>query len=447
MHKKFDLIVIGGGSGGLATAVKAASLGAKCAIIEPHHLGGTCVNVGCVPKKLMWLASHQAMALRHAKDYGFDAVQVKLHWTELVAKREAYIQKLRNHYQQKLATHEITHFSFLAEFKDPKTVIAGQDALSAPHIVIATGSQSQFPKIEGAMLGIDSDGFFALKAPPKRVAVVGAGYIALELAGMLQGFGCETHLVFRHPSVLRQFDASLSEGILQRYQQLGVYINKEYTPVSLQAINDKLSLQCENHLVLSDLDTVIWAIGRTPNTQALQLEKAGIKLTSHNAIFVDKFQNTNVPGIYALGDVTGQKALTPVAIAAGRRLALRLFGSQPDSHLDYDNIPSVIFSHPPIGTVGLSEKEALEKFGDIKVYQTEFTPMSEAMLTSSIKTLMKLITTKSDGKVVGCHIIGNGADEMLQGFAVAIKMGATKADFDNTVAIHPSSAEELVTLN
>lgn len=447
MHKKFDLIAIGGGSGGIATVNKAAQWGAKCALIEFQALGGTCVNVGCVPKKIMWLASHAASHLHEAVGYGFSAITPSLDWSELVAKRQAYIDKLHIAYATRLTKNQVELIHGKAKFLTANTVAVGEDTFEAPHIVIATGGTPSWPRLPGAELGIDSDGFFALTKQPSRVAVVGAGYIAVELAGMLASFGSETFLVFRHDKVLREFDVMLNEKLMENYQQLGVNLKPKFIPKALSRHLGKLSLSAEDEQKIEGLDTVIWAIGRSPNTSELNLSAANLSLAPNGTISVDAYQNTAVAGIYAIGDVTGHKALTPVAIAAGRRLATRLFGKNTNSKLDYENIPSVVFSHPPIGTVGLTEQEARQKHGDdLKIYQTSFTSMSQALLPHPLRTSMKLITVRSTDKVIGCHVIGDGADEMLQGFALAIKMGATKADFDNVVAIHPTSAEELVTL-
>ncbi len=447
MHKKFDLIAIGGGSGGIATANKAAQLGARCAVIESHLLGGTCVNVGCVPKKIMWLGSNMAISMREAPGYGFAPALIQFDWPTLVTKRQAYINQMHVNYEKKLTKNQVEIIHGQAQFTSKNTLLVGEDILEAPHIVIASGGKPRWPTIPGDALGIDSNGFFALKTQPKKVAVVGSGYIAVELAGMLNAFGCTTSLIFRQESLLRLFDPLLSQKLMQAYQLQGIELKAHHVPVSLEKANGSLTLSFSNNEKLSGFDTVIWAIGRHANTTELHLEKAGINIHENGTIIVDAYQNTNVPGVYAIGDVTGHKELTPVAIAAGRHLARRLFGNEPNSKLDYHNIPSVVFSHPPIGSVGLTEPQARTKFGeDIRIYQTEFTPMSQSMLTHPHKTAMKLITVASTDKVVGCHLFGDGVDEMLQGFALAITMGATKADFDNVVAIHPTSAEELVTL-
>lgn len=446
MNQQYDLIVIGAGSGGIATAIRAAKLGARCVVVEANQLGGTCVNEGCVPKKLTWLVSNMATAFHQAQGLGFEPVQAKLDWSRFVQKRQEYIQRLHDIYAQKLKTHQVDLILGVGQFIGPHQVQVDQTVLEAPHIVIATGGRPQIPPIEGAKLGIDSDGFFALKQLPKRVMVVGGGYIGLELAGMLAALGSQTYLAFRQPKVLRTFDPMISKSIMEIYQQQ-LTLLPEHIPLALRAVENHFILDFQDKPSSPPVDLVIWAVGRALNTAALNLAALPLLTNAHGAIDVDRWQNTSQPGIYAIGDVTGQKALTPVAIAAGRRLATRLFGHDPQSHLDYHLIPSVVFSHPPIGTVGLTEPQAREKYlDDVIIFQTRFTPMSQALLPHPYPMSMKLIVQKSSDKILGCHIVGEGADEMLQGFAVAIKMGATKQDFDNTVGIHPTAAEELVTL-
>lgn len=447
MHKNFDLIAIGAGSGGLAAVTRAAKLGASCAIIEPNLLGGTCVNVGCVPKKIHWLAANLANALEHANDYGFPKASTTLDWAILVAKRQAYIEKLQALYLKRLEHNGIILIREHAHFVSPQLIQAGEWQLTAPHIIIATGSTPKLPQGIDPELASNSDGFFALKALPKRVAVVGAGYIAVELAGMLNAYGCETSLLFRHDTLLREFDPFLGQCLIGAYSQQGLTLLPNHVPHTLTGTPGNLTLQCVDKPSLTGLDAVFFATGRAPNTLTLNLPAAGISVNTQGAIPVDNYQNTTVPGVYAIGDVTGKKALTPVAIAAGRHLAMRLFDNQPESHLDFDTIPSVVFSHPPLGTVGMTEPEARKQFdNNIKIYQTSFTPMCEAFSSSPIKSSMKLVTHLDSGKILGCHLFGHNVDEILQGFAVAIKMGATQSDFNQTVAIHPTSAEELVTL-
>jgi len=446
VDSQFDYLVIGAGSGGLATALKAAQCGAKVALIEDNLIGGTCVNVGCVPKKIMWLASNMATSLKEAHDYGFEFSTPALDWTTLVSKREAYIQKLHHLYLQKIQQHGVTFIKGKAQFESNQQIHVNGKTFEAPHITIATGGLPRWPDITGANYGICSNGFFDLPSLPKRVAVVGAGYIALELAGMLKSFGCDTTLIYRHNRILRNFDSMLSEKMQQHCQTLKIHLKANHTPIALEKHLDNLTILCEEKKAVSHFDTVIWAIGREANIFSLNLNNTEVALAKNGAITVDEFQNTSVSGIYAIGDVTTQPALTPVAVAAGRRLAQRLFGDDKQP-LMQENIPSVLFSHPPIGTVGLSEQQAREKYGDdLKIYQNEFTPMSQAMCQHPIKTTMKLITVASTQKVVGCHMVGVNVDEILQGFVVAMNLGATKQDFDNTIAIHPTSAEELVTM-
>ncbi|MBS0287111.1 MAG: glutathione-disulfide reductase [Proteobacteria bacterium] len=448
MNKKYDLIAIGGGSGGIATVNKASQWGAKCALVEASTLGGTCVNVGCVPKKITWLASEQALLLKEASAFGFPPAATTMNWQSFVSHRQAYIKKLHQAYEKKLLSNQVTLIQGLARFCGPHQLQVGNDIIEAPHIVISTGGKPTLPPLPGAHLAIDSDGFFALQSLPKRVAVLGAGYIAVELAGMLNALGCDTTLAFRHEKVLRKFDVLLSDRLIQAYTQQGIVLKAHHVPKRLDKMPDNsLSITFENDQILTGFDCVIFAVGRHPNSEQLNLISAGLVPEKNGTIGVDAFQNTRVSGIYAIGDVTGRKELTPVAIKAGRLLAARLFGNQPQSKLNYDNIPSVVFSHPPIGTVGLTEQEAKDRYGDdLRIYQTQFTPMSQSFFAHPQKTSMKLITVASTDKVIGCHLIGDGADEMLQGFALAITMGATKADFDSVVAIHPTSAEELVTL-
>ena len=449
MATEFDLICIGGGSGGIASARRAVEYGAKCLVIEENKIGGTCVNVGCVPKKVMWNASYIAEMLAYAKDYGFEGARsYTFNWHALEREREAYIGRLNDIYNKALAKHDISYVEGRAVFSGPGRVQVGEKEYTAPHITIAVGGRPTWPNIPGQELGIDSDGFFALKSQPKRVAVVGAGYIAVELAGVLHHLGTDTTLVIRKENFLRTFDPMIHTTLKEIMVDQGLKVEPLFTPHMLEQSHDGLVLSSRDGKRLRGFDQVIWAIGRTPNVDYLGIDKIGLGLDERGYIAVDAYQNTDVKGVYAIGDVTGQAELTPVAIAAGRRLAMRLFDGQKKAYLEYDNIPSVVFSHPPIGSIGLTEPEAIDKHGrdNIKVYTARFNNMFYAVSTHKVPTAMKLICLGEKEKVIGCHIIGEGADEMLQGFAVAIKMGATKADFDNTVAIHPSSAEELVTM-
>jgi glutathione reductase (NADPH) len=448
MTQHYDLIAIGGGSGGLSVAERAARYGAKCAVVEKGPLGGTCVNVGCVPKKVMWFGASIAHTMTEAASYGFEIVEKRFDWGRLKASRDAYVKGINAWYHTYLSDSNIDEIAGKARFVDVRTIeVAGQQ-YSADHIVIAPGGAPMIPATEGAEFGISSDGFFELEQLPRRTAVVGSGYIAVELAGMLNALGSDVTMLLRREHLLRNFDATLRENLMEEMLGDGIDIlARTQVKRVLREADGCLCIECENGQRLEGFDELIWAIGRYPLTQDLNLQAAGVVVDDQGYIPTDKFQQTNVEAVYAIGDVTGQAQLTPVAIAAGRRLSDRLFGGMPDRHLAYETIPTVVFSHPPIGTVGLTESVARDLHGaSVKVYQTRFTAMYNALTERKQKTAMKLVTVGAQEKVVGCHVIGPGADEMLQGFAVAIRMGASKKDLDDTVAIHPTSAEELVTM-
>lgn len=446
--QSFDLIVLGGGSGGLAAAQRAAEYGARVALFEPGRLGGTCVNVGCVPKKVMWNAAALGHALQHAPHYGFTVPGREHDWSKLKQGRDEYVKRLNGIYARNLEQKSIMtitspgHFTSRTEVAD-----AAGNAYRAAHIVIATGGYPNLPTIAGAELGITSDGFFELARLPEKVAVVGSGYVAVELAGVLHALGSEVSLFVRFDGVLRRFDDMLSERLQHEMGAAGIDIVTHAVPKALSQ-SDRLELSTADGRRFGGFDTVLWAIGRSPNTAGLQLSEAGVQCNADGYIVVDAYQNSSASGVYAVGDVTGQAELTPVAIAAGRRLADRVFGGQTERRLSYDVIPTVVFSHPPIGTVGLSEQDAAERFPrqPIRVYKSEFVPMFHALTEEKPLTAMKLVTVGPEERVVGCHMIGPGAEEMTQGFAVALSMGARKSDFDDTIAIHPTSAEELVTM-
>lgn len=450
MNNHFDYLVIGGGSGGIASARRAASYGARVALIEAGRIGGTCVNVGCVPKKVMWNASQVAEVLAQAPRYGFDVSRRGFDWAALKAERDAYIERLNGIYHRNLDVSGVTEIQGAARFSaEPHTVMVDETPYTADHILIATGGRPLVPTLPGAELGITSDGFFELAEQPHQVVVVGGGYIAVEFAGLLNALGSEVTLLLRGETALREFDPTLRETLMEEMQNAGVNI---LTCIHLERLErddtGRITLCSAGDQRFHGFDTVIWAIGRGPMSDRLDLAKGGVHTDSNGFITTDAFQNTNIAGIYAVGDVTGRAALTPVAIAAGRRLADRLFGGKADAHYDYENIPTVVFSHPPIGTIGMSEDQAREMYGEgaVKVYHSRFTNMFYAVSPHKSPTVVKLVTAGEQEKIVGCHIIGDHADEMIQGFAVAIKMGARKADFDNTTAIHPTAAEELVTL-
>lgn len=462
----FDYLVIGGGSGGVSSAKRAAQLyGKKVAIVEGARWGGTCVNVGCVPKKIMFQAANLYQSILHdvkAYEISLTGTKPEFDWGALKEKRDAYIARLNSIYLNGLQSAGVTVIEGWASFKDAHTIQVNMNdgfsqTVTAEHIVIASGGKPLVPSGNGIQEHtITSDGFFELSEQPKKAVVVGAGYIAVELAGVLNSLGTETHLVIRKHKALREFDPIISDFLDQEMVQQGIHIHRNTSGVEkVELVNGGLkTVTCVNGDVIDGADIVLMAPGRVPNIECLGLDKAGVALkegTPH--IQVDEYQNTNVPGIYALGDVAGLIELTPMAIAAGRRLTDRLFGDMADAKASYELVPTVVFSHPTVGTIGLTEPQAIEKYGkdNLKIYNSTFVNLYYSMFShmqpaEKPKTIVKMICAGETELVVGLHIIGMGADEMLQGFGVAMKMGATKADFDATVAIHPTAAEEVVTL-
>lgn len=450
MAQHFDYICLGAGSGGIASANRAAMRGAKVLLIEAKALGGTCVNVGCVPKKVMWYGAQVAEAMHlYAKDYGFDVSVNKFDWNKLVESREAYIERIHGAYDRGLDSNGVTLVRGYGRFVDNNTIEVNGEHYSADHILIATGGTPTIPNIPGAEYGIDSDGFFALNEQPKRVAVVGAGYIAVEVAGVLHALGSETHLFVRKHAPLRNFDPMLSEALMESMATDGPSLHTHSIPESVTKNADgSLTLKLENGESY-EVDTLIWAIGRRPSTDKIGLENTDVKLNDKGYVVVDAQQNTTAAGIYCVGDIIeGGIELTPVAVKAGRLLSERLFNGMTDAKMDYSLVPTVVFSHPAIGTMGLTEPEAIAQYGEenVKVYNSGFTSMYTAVTAHRQACKMKLVCAGKEEKVVGIHGIGYGMDEILQGFGVAIKMGATKADFDAVVAIHPTGAEEFVTM-
>ncbi|MCY7074664.1 glutathione-disulfide reductase [Streptococcus oralis] len=446
--REYDIIAIGGGSGGIATMNRAGEHGAKAAVIEEKKLGGTCVNVGCVPKKIMWYGAQIAESFHHyGPDYGFTSSDVQFDFAKLRQNREAYIDRARSSYDGSFKRNGVDLIEGRAHFVDSHTVSVNGELIRAKHIVIATGARPNIPTIPGAELGGSSDDVFAWEQLPESVAILGAGYIAVELAGVLHALGVKTDLFVRRDRPLRGFDSYIVEGLVNEMEKTGLPLHTHKVPVKLEKSEQGITIHFEDGSSHT-ASQVIWATGRRPNVDGLELEKAGVTLNERGFIQVDEYQNTVVDGIYALGDVTGEKELTPVAIKAGRTLSERLFNGKTSAKMDYSTIPTVVFSHPAIGTVGLTEEEAIKEYGQdhIKVYKSSFASMYSAVTNHRQESRFKLITAGADEKVVGLHGLGYGVDEMIQGFAVAIKMGATKADFDATVAIHPTASEEFVTM-
>lgn len=451
MAKHYDYLVIGGGSGGIASANRAGEHGAKVGIIEAKDIGGTCVNVGCVPKKVMWYVSNLIRDIDHYADgYGLEfSEEPTLNFKTLKKNRDEYIEFLHGAYQSGFDSNGVELIRGYAKFVDNHTVDVDGEEYTADHILIATGGRPKRLDIPGAEYGIDSDSFFDLEELPESAAVIGGGYIGVELSGLLRTFGVDTHLFEFLPSVLDTFDTVIKEGYMELAEREN-FADKIHTNASVNKVEkngEKYILHFEDGST-HETDLVLWATGRAPNVENINLDKAGIELTDHGHVKVDKFQNTTADNIYAVGDVLGILNLTPVAIAAGRRLSERLFNNKEDLFLDYTNIPSVVFTEPPIGTVGLTEEKAIEAYGEenIKTYTSSFTSMHSSISDNRERANFKLVCEGEDERIVGLHGIGAGMDEILQGFGVAVKMGATKADFDDTVAIHPTAAEEFVTM-
>lgn len=443
----FDLIVIGGGSGGLAGAFRAASYGARVALLEPTELGGTCVNVGCVPKKAMWLAAELSQRIAMGSTLGFDTPPPTLDWKEFIVHRQRYIAGIHASYMKRLDESGVVLMPCRGRLRDANTVVnADGVALQAGHLLIATGGHPVRPDIPGAALGKVSDEFFSLCAAPPRVAIIGGGYVAVELAGVLQSLGSQVEVFVRGPRLLDGFDTQITDELAADMRQHGVRLHFGHAVAALESAPDKgVVLRAEDGTRTDRFDEVIFATGRRASTRDMGLEAAGVALDAKGFVQVDARQDTNIAGIHAVGDVTGQAALTPVAIAAARRLMDRLFGGQSEARFDYSGIPTVVFSHPPVGTVGLSEADARARYGDaVHVLTTRFRPMLHALADSPQRSLFKLVCVGEDRRVVGLHLLGEGADEMLQGFAVALKKGITLADLHDTVALHPTSAEEVV---
>ncbi len=445
--KDFDLIVIGGGSGGLAGAFRAASHGARVALLEPGALGGTCVNVGCVPKKAMWLAADLAQRFRQAEALGFEAGRPVLDWPEFIINRQGYIHDIHASYRRRLDEAGIVLVCSRGRLLGQGRVVTEDGLqLQAPHVLLATGGHAVRPDLEGAELGGVSDDFFDWTHAPARVAVVGGGYVAVELAGVLQALGSQVELLVRGGRLLKGFDEELARVLTEDYRQHGIHVRLENEIGRMQALDDgRIQAFDATGTALEPFDKVLFATGRRPNTATLGAEQAGVALRASGHVEVDAYQNTCAMGVYAVGDVSSELALTPVAIAAARRLMDRLFDGKTESRLDYELVPTVVFSHPPLGTVGMTEEQARQRHGDaVKVFRSGFRPMLHALAGSPQRSLFKLVCVGDEETVVGLHLLGEGSDEILQGFAVAIKRGITRRDLEDTVAIHPTSAEEIV---
>lgn len=441
----YDLFVIGAGSGGVRAARVSAELGARVAIAEEYRVGGTCVIRGCVPKKLMTYAAHYREDFADAVGYGWDEAAPSFDWSRFIAAKDREIDRLNGLYRKTLEKHGVTLFESRATLEDAHRVRVGDRTVSAETILIATGGAPHFPDTPGIEHAISSNEVFHLDALPRHIVIVGGGYIAVEFAGIFHGLGAKVTLVYRGERILRGFDGDLRRHLedSMRAQGIDILCEEDIAEISKTGAGLTATLKSGGRL---DCDRILYATGRRPNTKGLGLEKAGVRLAQNGAIPVDEFSRTEVENIYAVGDVTDRVALTPVAIKEGHAFALTRFGGREVSP-DHRDVASAVFSSPPIGTVGLSEEEAKQKYDKADIYVSDFKPMKNTLSGREQRALTKIVVDPESDRVLGMHMIGPDAPEIIQGFAVALKMGLRKADLDRTVAIHPTSAEEFVLMS
>lgn len=448
MSQRFDLIVLGAGSGGLSVAQHATRLGARVALFDPDALGGTCVNRGCVPKKAMWFAAQMADMHRLAADFGFETTPMRLDWARFRQLRDRYIAGIRNRYETRLHAAGIQVIAEAAHLLSADTVATATGLrASAPQIVIATGAHPRRLDVPGFELGMLSDDIFTLESPPQRIAIVGGGYVAVEFACVLHALGCMVDLLVRE-DLLSGFDIELVEVLSTQMQAHGIRIVRNTHVTAAHGQPGAITLETADGAEYGAFDALLWAVGRVPNSGGMGLEQVGVACDERGHVLVDVYQNTSVPGICAVGDVTDRKPLTPVAVAAGRALAERLVGGDPDAKFDDSAIPSVLFAEPPLGMVGLTERQARARHGDaVSVHSGRYTPLQWMVAGRSDQSVIKLVCIGADRKVVGIHVMGPGSDELLQGFAVAMQNGLYWRDLKAAIAIHPTAAEELLLLH
>ena len=460
----FDLFVIGAGSGGVRASRVAASLGARVAVAEERYLGGTCVNVGCIPKKLLVYASEFSDAFEDSAGFGWTVGERRFDWNTLIANKNVEIARLNGIYENLLINSGVKILRSRARIIDAHTIETAGDRFTTKYILVATGGWPTVPRIPGAELAITSNEAFYLDRVPERVVIVGGGYIALEFAGIFHGLGAQVTVIHRGKVFLRGFDDDMRFALAAEMRKRGIDLRFETLVSRIDQSADGALIDRSDrgaghlgqsadggvHVTLSqgeavDASLIMFATGRAANTRGIGLENLGVMLDGVDAIVVDRYSCTSVDNVYAIGDVTNRKNLTPVALAEGRAVAETLFGKRAMS-VDYDNVPSAVFSQPPIGTVGLTEAEARERYGEVDIYKSNFRPLKHTLSGRDERTLMKLIVDRKTERVVGCHMMGTDAGEIIQGFAVALQCGATKAQFDATIAIHPTAAEEFVTM-
>jgi glutathione reductase (NADPH) len=440
----YDLFVIGAGSAGVRAARTAARLGARVAVAEQSRLGGTCVNLGCVPKKLLVYASDFSRDFQDARGFGWTVGERRFDWPELIRRKDAELERLNRHYAKLLHGSGVEVLQGRAQLLGPNAVQLGAREIRARHLLVATGSRPRVPELRGAELGCVSDQMFGLAALPERALIVGGGYIAVEFAGILHGLGVEVRICHRGDQLLRGFDADVREFVTEAIRAQGIDISCGSELVAVERAGAGLSAHFASGAQLST-DLVLFATGRVPNTRGLGLEEVGVPLDPHGAIVVDAFGRTALPSVHAVGDVIDSLGLTPSAIAEGQAVAERLFGGRSEP-ADREGVPSAVFGHPEVAFVGLSEEQARARHGALRIFRARFRPMKTTLSDRPERGLMKLVVDAASDRVLGVHVVGPEASEIVQGFAVALKCGATKAQLDSTLGIHPTAAEELLTM-
>ncbi|MFP6622458.1 MAG: glutathione-disulfide reductase [Myxococcota bacterium] len=442
----FDLFVIGAGSGGVRAARLAASLGKRVAVAEDRYLGGTCVNVGCIPKKLLVYASHFAEDFADAqRGYGWTVGESSFDWASLIDRKNREIERLNGIYENLLDSAGAERIWDRATVSGPHQVALSDRTVTAEHILVATGGWPEIPELPGKELAITSNEIFYLDQRPDHILIVGGGYIAVEFAGIMNGLGAHVTQLYRGPLFLRGFDDDVRRVLAEEIRKKGVDLRFQTNVTAIEELSGGRLRATLTDGSTIDTDQVLCATGRKPNTANLGLEEVGVALDANAAIVVDEYSQSSVPSIHAVGDVTDRMALTPVAIHEAVCLVATLFEGKPTAPV-HENVPAAIFSQPPVGTVGLTEAQARERFGDIDVYRSRFRPLKHTLTGSDETAMMKVIVARSSDRVLGIHLVGAEAGEITQGFAVAIKCGVTKTQLDSTVGIHPTSAEELVTM-
>jgi glutathione reductase (NADPH) len=444
MSYDFDLFTIGAGSGGVRASRIAAQYGARVAVAEERYLGGTCVNVGCIPKKLLVYAAHFSEDFADAHGFGWSGERPTFDWPTLIRNKDWEIARLNDVYGNLLDAAGVERISGRADLVDAHTVRIGDRQCTASYILIAVGAWPIIPQLPGAELAITSNEAFHLESAPASIVIVGGGYIACEFAGIFHGLGTRVTQIYRGPLFLRGFDIDVRRALFEETRRKGIDLRIECNVERIERRGPRLEVSLTDGTTLST-DHVMFAIGRAPHTAGLALTEAGVELDASGAVIVDEYCRSTAANIYAVGDVTNRLQLTPMAIAEGHAVAETLFNGNP-TRPDYHDVPTAVFSQPPVGAVGLTEAEARERYPRIKVYRASFRPLKHTLSGREERTMVKLIVDQSTDRVVGCHMVGSDAAEIIQGLAVALKCGATKAQFDATIGIHPTAAEEFVTL-